>query len=91
VPELLQMLQYEYVPDMAEKRGPHRPGHVDLIGRYHGDGRLAIAGALGDPVRAGLLAFRTREDSEAFVGEDPYAAAGLVVEWKIEPWTVVTA
>jgi uncharacterized protein len=90
VPELLQMLQYQYVDDMADKRGPHRPGHVDLINRYHGDGRLVVAGALGDPVHGGLLAFRTRDDAEAFVNEDPYNAAGLVVEWKVDPWNVVT-
>jgi hypothetical protein len=88
---MLQMLHYEYVPDMADKRGPHRAGHLDTINRYHGDDRLVIAGALGDPVYGGLLAFRTREDAEAFVGEDPYVAAGLVVEWKIDPWMVVTA
>jgi uncharacterized protein YciI len=91
VPELLQMLVYEYVPDMAERRAPHRAGHLDLIGSFHGDGRLVIAGALGNPVHGGLLAFRTADDAKAFVGEDPYNAAGLVVDWRVEPWNVVAS
>ncbi len=27
---------------------------------------------------------------EEFVTEDPYNKAGLVKEWRVEPWTVVT-
>jgi len=91
VPETLQLLQYEYVPDMADKRGPYRQPHLDLIASYHGDGRIVIAGAVGDPVHAGLLVFRSAADAEAFHAADPYAAAGLIVEWTVEPWTVVTS
>ena len=91
MPETLQLLQYEYVSDMAEKRTPHRPGHLDLIGRFHDEGRLVIAGAVGDPPHAGLFAFRSVADAEAFVGEDPYGSAGLVSSSRIEPWTVVAS
>jgi uncharacterized protein len=90
VPEPLQLLIYEYVPDIAERRAPHREGHLALIHAYHADGRLAIAGAIGDPPHGGLLAFRNAADAEAFVAEDPYGAAGLVVSWRVEPWAVVT-
>ena len=90
MPETLQILQYEYVPDIAEKRAPHRQGHLDLIGRWHADGRLVMAGAVGDPPNSGLLVFRDAADAESFAGEDPYVEAGLVTSWRVQPWTVVT-
>jgi uncharacterized protein len=90
VPETLHLLRYEYVEDMLERRAPHRQGHLALITKYKGEDRLVIAGAVGDPPHGGLLAFRTGEAAEAFVAEDPYAAAELVVRWNVEPWTVVT-
>jgi uncharacterized protein YciI len=90
VPETLQILHYEYVQDMVERRQPHRDAHLELIKRYHGDDRLVIAGAVGDPPHGGLLVFRTAEDAESFPGEDPYVEADLVVKWWVEPWTVVT-
>ena len=91
MPQTLQLLKYEYVPDMAEKRAPHRQAHLNLIEEYHAEGKLVIAGAVGDPVHSGLLAFASAEAAAAFADEDPYGAAGLVVEKAIEPWTVVVS
>ena len=88
--ELLHLLVYEYVPEMTERRAPHREAHLALIQRYQADGRLAIAGAVGVPVHGGLLAFRAAADAEAFAAEDPYGAAGLVTSSRVEPWAVVT-
>ncbi len=87
----LQLLTYAYVPDVAERRAPHRQEHLALIARWHEDGRLVIAGAAGEPPHTALLAFAVDEpaDVEAFVAEDPYVAAGLVTERRVEPWTVV--
>jgi uncharacterized protein YciI len=90
MPERLQLLRYEYVEDMAERRAPHREGHLALIQRYHAEGRIAVAGAAGDPPSTGLIAFRDEADADAFRAEDPYVAAGLVARWTVEPWTVVT-
>jgi uncharacterized protein len=90
MPETLHLLRYEYVPDILERRDPHRPGHLDAIRRFHADGRIVVAGAVGDPVNGGLLAFRDAADAQAFMAEDPYVAAGLVVSHDVEPWTVVT-
>jgi len=91
VPETLQILQYEYVADIAERRAPHREAHLALIAEYHGDGRIVMGGAVGDPVHAGLIVFRTAQDASAFVEADPYGQAGLVVKATVEPWTVVTS
>jgi uncharacterized protein YciI len=90
VPETLQLLHYEYVADIVEKRQPHREAHLELIKRYHDDDRLVMAGAVGDPPHGGLLVFRSAEDAESFAGEDPYGVAGLVAGRRVEPWTVVT-
>jgi len=93
MPERLQALFYEYVPDIAERRGPYRDAHLELIARWHQDGRVAIAGALGDPPHSGLIVLRAEDGqaaAEAFVGEDPYVANELVTSWRVEPWTVVT-
>ena len=90
MPERLQLLRYQYVADMAERRAPHRDAHLALILRYHDEGRLPIAGAAGEPVSTGLLAFREEADAHAFREEDPYVAAELVEAWTVEPWTVVT-
>jgi uncharacterized protein YciI len=90
VPKTLQILRYEYVPDIVERRGEHRPAHLEMIQAFHADGRLEIAGAVGDPPSHALLVFRDVESAEAFAADDPYVAAGLVTSRSIEPWNVVT-
>lgn len=90
--ERLYALFYEYVEDVVEKRGPYREAHLDLIGRWHDDDRVAMGGALGDPPHGGLIVFRVGDaaDVEAFVAEDPYVQNGIVVSHRVEPWNVVT-
>ena len=92
MPTQYQALFYDYVENALEARKPHREGHLALIERYAGDGRIAMAGALGDPPRGGLLIFSGDDPSvaEQFTGEDPYVANGVVTDWRVEPWTVVT-
>jgi uncharacterized protein len=90
VPEILQILHYDYVPDIVERRGEHRPAHLEKIKAFHADGRLVMAGAAGDPPYHGLLIFRDAADAEAFAADDPYVTAGLVTKWTVEPWNIVT-
>ena len=90
-PERLHLLFYDYVPDILERRGPHREGHLALLRRWKDDGRVVMAGAMGDPPSGGLLVLRIADpaEAEALIGEDPYVAAGLVASWRVEPWNVV--
>jgi hypothetical protein len=94
MPEQLHILFYEYVPDVVERRAPFREGHLGLINRWHDEGRIVMAGGIGDPVHAGMIVLRADDPqaaAEAFVAEDPYQPAGLVTSWRVEPFLNVTA
>jgi uncharacterized protein len=94
MPEQLHILFYEYVPDVVERRAPHREGHLALIRRWYDEGRIVIAGGLGDPPHAGLIVLRVEDPqaaAEEFVAEDPYQPAGLVTSWRVEPFLNVTS
>jgi hypothetical protein len=86
------VLQYEYVPDIVDRRDPFRAEHLALIEAAHERGELLMAGGVGDPVDSGLLLWVGDDPSaaEAFVAADPYGAAGLVVSSTIRRWHVVT-
>ncbi len=89
-PLRLLALHYAYVPDVLERRGPHREAHLALARRWSEEGRLVIAGALGDPPHGAIFGFDCDEAAVGeFVAADPYVGAGLVSERSIEPWTVV--
>ncbi len=86
---MLHVLSYDYVPDILERREPHRPAHLALIREYHEAGRLRLAGAIGDPVRGALIVFSDPDAAADFVLRDPYVLNGLVTAHRIEPWHVV--
>ncbi|HEY5477558.1 MAG TPA: YciI family protein [Tepidiformaceae bacterium] len=83
------VLFYNYVDNVLERRGPHRPAHLDLVNEFHAAGTLTMAGALTDPVDSALIVFRDRESAEAFVARDPYVANGLVPAHRIREWALV--
>jgi hypothetical protein len=85
------LLLYDYVEDMADRRGPYREAHLERIRAEQDAGRVTLAGALGDPPTGGAIVFKgvDRAHVEAFVGDDPYVAASLVTSWRIEPWKLV--
>jgi uncharacterized protein YciI len=86
-----QLLLYEYVEDMAQRRGPYRDAHLERIHAQRDAGKVVMAGALGDPPTGGAIAFKgvERGEIESFVRSDPYVEAGLVRSWRIEPWNLV--
>jgi uncharacterized protein YciI len=88
--EARHLLLYEYVPDMAERRGPHRAAHLDRLAAEREAGHLDLAGAFDPPSGAALVFTEVgREHVEAFVAEDPYQRAGLITSWRIERWKLV--
>jgi uncharacterized protein len=88
VPERFELLHYDYVPDILERRTPHREAHLAYLARWKDEGRLVMAGAVGDPPTGAL--FVLRSGAESFPPGDPYVAAELVTAWRVEPWNVVT-
>jgi len=86
------VLIYDYVEDnVIERRAPLRAEHLGMVRERLADGRLIMAGALGDdPPHGGLLVFEDAAEAEAFAGADPYVRDGLVSAWRVEPWQVVS-
>jgi uncharacterized protein YciI len=94
MPEQLHILFYDYVPDVVERRAPYREEHLGLIKRWYDDGRIVMAGGVGNPPHAGLIVLRADDPqaaAEEFVAEDPYQPAGLVTSWRVEPFLNVTS
>ena len=88
---MFYVLQYDYVPDIVERRGPFRAEHLSLAGELLASGVLRMAGAWADPVDGAQFIFQTDDRSliEAFVERDPYVLNGLVTAWRIREWNVV--
>lgn len=87
------LLQYDYVPDVLEKRGPYREGHLGLAKELISAGKCLSGGPTSPPGAAvptgALFIFSDREAAEHFVAQDPYVANGIVTGHSIQEWTVV--
>jgi uncharacterized protein YciI len=84
------VLFYDYVPDILERRGPHREAHLERLRQWAADGRMLAAGALGDPPTGAAIVFRVDdpEQIEEYVEGDPYVVAGLVTGYRVVPWAL---
>ena len=83
------ILFYDYVENIIERRAPHREAHMKTIRAGKDDGRIVMAGPLGDPPHGAAIVFKDRAAAEAFPQSDPYVANGLVTAWRVDPWAVV--
>jgi uncharacterized protein YciI len=86
------ILFYEYVEDVLERRGPYREEHLARIASEREEGRVVIAGSLGDPPHGAAIAFGpdvSVDEIEAFAADDPYVRGGLVAARRVERWNVV--
>ncbi|TFJ80369.1 hypothetical protein NSK_008276 [Nannochloropsis salina CCMP1776] len=88
-PTTLWLLQYHYVNDILDRRGPHRAEHLAGLTQAAKEGSLVLGGALADPVDMGVLVFTDKSVAENFAAADAYVKAGLVKEWQVRQWTVV--
>lgn len=86
--ETLSLLFYDYVPDVVERRAPHREAHLAVLRELQAAGLCLMGGALGDPPHGAAIVFRDAETARRFVAEDPYVSAGLVTGHRIEPWAL---
>ena len=85
------LLLYDYVPDIAERRGPHRAAHLAHARAAVDRGELVLGGALANPMDGGVLLFLgdSAAAAEAFAQVDPYVLNGLVTRWRVREWTTV--
>jgi uncharacterized protein YciI len=85
------LLFYDYVPDILEKRGPYRAGHLDAARASVARDEMQLGGVLADPVDGAVFLFKAESAApvEAFVAADPYVQAGLVTAWRVREWTTV--
>jgi uncharacterized protein YciI len=90
-PVVHQVLFYDYVENAVERRAPFRPTHLAWAREWKDDGRLVMAGALGEPPHGALFVFRVDDPAqiEEFVAGDPYVSGGVVTGHRVVPWTVV--
>ncbi len=86
------ILLYDVVEDYIKKRAPFREEHLRLTDEAAEKGQLLLGGALDNPVDGAVLVFKADDRSviEEFVKNDPYVKNGLITNWKIRDWTVVT-
>ena len=85
------LLFYDYVPDIIERRGPHRAAHIAHARAAVDRGELVLGGALANPIDVGVLLFHgdSPAAAEAFARVDPYVVNGLVSNWRVREWTTV--
>ncbi len=85
------LLFYEYSPDYLERRGEFREEHLALAWEAETRGELILGGAFADPADGAVLLFQcsTPAVAERFATTDPYVKNGLVISYRVRPWTTV--
>jgi uncharacterized protein len=85
------LITYAYVPQMEERRQPHRPAHLEHARRAYEEGRLALAAATRDPVDAAVIVLAADDEAAvyAWIAADPYVRAGLVRSVSVRELSVV--
>jgi uncharacterized protein YciI len=82
---------YRYSDDVAT-RDRVRPEHREYLGGLADQGHLLLSGPFGPDEPAGaLLIFRAADKAEvgAWIGKDPFTAAGLIASSEIAEWDPV--
>jgi uncharacterized protein YciI len=91
------LLTYDYIPDVLEKRGPFREGHIKLAKDMIAEGLCLSGGPKGPASPDGatptgaLFIFTEAAAAARFVQEDPYVSGGIVTGHAIEAWNVVVS
>eukprot|EP00934_Nitzschia_sp_Nitz4_P001855 Nitzschia sp. Nitz4//scaffold42_size132992//114557//114841//NITZ4_003419-RA/size132992-processed-gene-0.47-mRNA-1//-1//CDS//3329551778//1855//frame0 len=83
------ILEYVYIPDVMEKRGPYREGHLGLAKQMAQEGTCLHGGPTGEPGKdptGALFVFVSQEAAESYVKGDPYIANGIVSSYTISEW-----
>ncbi len=81
----------EYGDDKAKVKEFH-PAHREYLRKFLENGQLRAAGPFSDDAGA-LWVLDTENAGQAddIVGDDPFVAAGVIVNWKIRPFAYWSA
>jgi uncharacterized protein len=98
-PKQYYVLRYKYVPDVLEKRTPHRAKHLALAQELANSSKCAGGGPIQPVTDAtvqevpsgAIFLFDSYETCEQFVNADPYVSAGIVMSHSVDLWTVGVA
>ena len=91
-PKKYQLLTYRYTADILEKRGPFREAHLAAAHKQVDLGNMLLAGAFDGPVDGAAFVWTPAADRptiDAFVKDDPYVKAGLVLSHDVRVWNVM--
>jgi uncharacterized protein YciI len=82
------VLEYTY-GDM-DARARVRPRHLDYLTGLNAEGKVVMAGPVGDGAGA-MVVYQAASEEEArrLVAEDPYTSEGVAVDASLRPWNVV--
>ena len=85
------LLRYQYVADIASRRGPYRDEHLARFWAEVDAGRVVLGGGAGDPVSEGIILWSVDDPGviHDFVTQDPYMTAGLITSYDVVPWHTV--
>jgi uncharacterized protein len=85
------LLIYDVGPDYIKRRGEFRQEHLGLAWESHRRGELILGGVLDNPVDSAIFLFQGDSPAiaEQFANADPYVRHGLVLKWRVRPWTTV--
>lgn len=83
------LLIYDLSPDYLARRPAFRDAHLALAWAAADNGALLLGGAVGDPLESALLLFTDTDAARTFAEADPYVHEGLVLGWRVVPWTTV--
>lgn len=73
--------------DLMRKLMAAYPEHRRRLDRWHAEGRLLMVGTFSEPLADGSMGiFRSREDAEAFMEDDPFQVNGLIRSWRLMDW-----
>jgi len=82
------VLEYRYADLAARSRV--RPDHLAYMQSLHSEGKVLLAGPVGDGSGAMVVLHVDSEDeAQTIVEGDPYTAAGVGADHVLRPWNVV--
>lgn len=86
----LFVIRYAYDPALTELRYETRPAHRDWLTGLHAGGVNRVSGPLTDDT-GGILVFDVADRAavDALLTQDPYYAAGVIAETRVDDWTIV--